>query len=270
LGTVALLVLLMIIGPSLGLGYDVEIVSLQDSEPLGDATSAQINLGVNTGTVAITALSDSSNLIEYGIHALGEVNYEVTGQTKKVVSLTQPSQNFEGAVGLVIGLFGANSDDVRWNIGLSPDVPLDLRLSNGTGAFNLDLRELTLTNLDVNVATGGTDISLPANDEPYDVYVNSATGGGTLRIPEGASLNIKINVATGGFTVEVPDNAAVRVRGSVATGGITVPSSFQRLSGSDEDRFVGDEGVWQTSNYDEASRKINIEFDGATGGLTVQ
>jgi hypothetical protein len=60
------------------------------------------------------------------------------------------------------------------------------------------------------------------------------------------------------------------VRGSVATGGITVPSNFQRLSGSDEDRFVGDEGVWQTSNYDSAARKINIEFDGATGGLTVQ
>ena len=48
-GTVVLLLVLMVVGPALGLAPNVEVKTVQCNEPIGDATSAQVNLDLSVG-----------------------------------------------------------------------------------------------------------------------------------------------------------------------------------------------------------------------------
>jgi hypothetical protein len=62
----------------------------------------------------------------------------------------------------------------------------------------------------------------------------------------------------------------VRLTADVGTGGIEVSAdNLERVSGED-DNFVGDSGTWETDGFAEADRQIIIDYDGGTGGLTVE
>jgi hypothetical protein len=105
----------------------------------------------------------------------------------------------------------------------------------------------------------------------YDAVVSMGTGGATLTLEEGIAVSLRVNTGTGGVTIDVPDNAAVRLDAETGTGGIGVPSFLTRASG-DDDSFVGENGVWESDSYASADEnaRIDIVFDGGTGGLTVR
>ena len=89
-GAVVLIVLLMLIGPSLGLaGPQYEVRTSTLSEPRGDAAEASIYLSPSVGSVSVTPLADSTNLIEADIRHLGDLDFNVTGETNKTVHLRE-------------------------------------------------------------------------------------------------------------------------------------------------------------------------------------
>ncbi len=57
--------------------------------------------------------------------------------------------------------------------------------------------------------------------------------------------------------------------GSTGVGEINLPESYARVSG-DSEKFVGESGVWETNNFNNADQKITIEFEGGVGGLTIR
>lgn len=268
-GTVALLVILMLVGPSIGLaGANIDVKTAAFNEPLDDAASARVNLNMTTGQLNITALSDSNDLMNADLTYFGEVVFQHEGQTNKFISLSQKSDNVSFGLDFATFLLNPNNQ-LRWDVKLSPNVPIQLAVNSGTGGSTLDLTGLQLTGLSVDSGTGGMTINLPVMETSYDVRVSSGTGGGTINLQNGTSVNLDINSGTGGFTVDVPDEAAVRVIARTGVGGITVPSSYKRLDGKD-DNFVGENGTWETSGFDSAEQKIVINFEGGTGGLTVR
>lgn len=266
-GTVALVIVLMLIGPALGWGYNIETTLLSDTEPVGNTERMQVILDAKTGQINVAAITDSNRMIDFDLKALGAVDYHIDGETQKVIRLSQNDYQINGLAAFIASLFG--NADYRWNVRLTPRLPVELRVSNSTGSAQLDLRGLNLNKLSLSMATGSIDLMLPAAEQPYEANISSATGGGSIFIEEGAQLFLKVSVATGGYTIDVPDGAAVRVRGSVAVGRIEVPAQFRRISG-DTEKFTGEEGVWETENFSSATKQIFIDFDGATGGLTVK
>lgn len=269
IGAVILMVVLMLIGPSIGLGApNIEINQAAYSEPREDAQSANVVLNMAVGTMEVNPLSDSPSLFEADISYVGSVEFQQEGESSKFISLSQEDENVNFGLDFFAGLILNPQDDLLWNIRLSPDVPLDLDVTSGTGALDLNLTELQLTRLNVNTGTGGVDLDLPSMDESYDVSVSSGTGGGAITLEEGAAISLRLNAGTGGFSVDVPDAAAVRVEGSTGTG-IDIPSRFTRLTAED-DNFVGESGTWETEGFASADRKITIHFEGGTGGLTIR
>lgn len=244
---------------------------------------ARIDLGLSVGTANVSALSDSSNLIEADLTYLGEIEFDEQGQGNKHVTLKQRSGGFD------INLFDSIdiAERLQWDIRLSRNTPLDLSIEGSVGRTNLDLSDLELTNLVINGGVGETIVQLPA--EKFEAVINGDVGnfnvnipdgagvkadiagdvgGFTVKIEEGAAVDMKARGGVGNFVIDVPDDAAVRLDAKMDLGNITMPGNFRKLSGNQDG--PSREGIWQTSNYDGADRKIIIEFDGDIGNLTVK
>ena len=277
-GAVALIVGLMLVGPSLGWGEDLDVKTDRFSERIGEATSARVSLNLSSGPTEITALSDSDDLIDAELNYTGEIEFEARGDRDKTISLSERDAD----VFFFFDWF-ADDDELRWDIGLSPQVPLDLAVDAGSGSLELDLRALQLTGLNVDVGSGSVDGSLPAVERRYDARVDGGSGACRLDIADGADVGLEIDVGSGSIdvetgadadltvradggsgelTIDVPEDAAVRL--DVREGGsgsVRVPSRFERTRRGDDD-----EGTWETPGYDSADHKIEIVIEDLGSG----
>lgn len=269
IGTVVLIVVLMLVGPALGWASNVEAKTAAYSEPLEGADSAQVTLAPGVGSVKITPLSDSANLFEADVTYVGDVTYTADGSTARRVNLSQQGSVDLGFEGLAF-LFNPEQQ-LEWNVSLNPAVPLDLTVNAGTGSLDLDLSDFAqLTGLDVEAGTGAINVTLPATESAYRASVTTGTGGGDIRIEDGAAVELVAGSGTGGFTIDVPDNAAVQVVASTGTGSIHVPGWLERISGSDDEQLTGDAGTWQSASFNASAPAIIIRYEGGTGSLTIQ
>lgn len=262
-----IIVVLMLAGPSLGLVPKLDVVVDAFTEPLGDAESARVNLNTSVGETTVYALDDSTALIDAEISHVGEVELTSSGESTKVVSLSQLDKEVNIGMNWVSGLF-ANQQELYWNIGLSPAVPLDLRINSGLGNNRLDLSALQLSALNVSAGVGTINLILPSMPESYNVALNAGTGEIRVTIPSDAALRLDINGGVGQVTLDLPDNAAVQIAGGSGIGSVNVPSGFNRVSGN-EDEGIGDRGVWETPNFESADRQIIIKYEGGVGGLDI-
>ncbi|MBL8163218.1 MAG: hypothetical protein JNJ61_14620 [Anaerolineae bacterium] len=264
IGAVVLIVALMLVGPAIGLIRTVEVKTGNYEETLGDAQSARVTLNLSVADTTVTPLNDSNELFQADVRYLGELNFNVSGGSERVISLTQSDQttswNWD--------IFTAEPN-LRWDVALSPAVPIDLDINGGVGNTRLELNELQLSNVRVQGGVGDVYMELPAMSETYNVSVNGGTGSSEIIISEGAALHITVSGGVGDVRIDVPDNAAVRVDASTGVGDINLPREFTRISGGD-DQFVGESGVWQTEGFASAERQISIEFDGGVGQLTIR
>ncbi|NIS83223.1 MAG: hypothetical protein GTO14_24155 [Anaerolineales bacterium] len=264
LGVVGLAVLLVFIGPNLGIVTLPDITTNTYTEPIGTASSARIDLDLSIGVSTITASSDSNNLFEAEISHVGEIDYNVSGDEEKTIRLSEKEWDFN-----FTRIESWEEDELEWNIGLSPDVPLYLDLEGGIGLSTLDLGELDLTGVEINSGVGDMIITLPATGSSYEVNVDVGVGRLVLRLEDGIDAEMRIEGGVGETRIEVPSGVGVRLDGEIGVGDIRVPSSYDRLS-YDEDQTIGESGVWQSPNYASADHKINITFEGGVGDLTIR
>ncbi|MBZ0294075.1 MAG: DUF5668 domain-containing protein [Anaerolineae bacterium] len=266
-GALVLIIVLMLAGPSLGLAPSLDITVDEYSEPLGDAQSARVDLNMSVGEATVYALDDSTALLDAEVAHVGDVVLVSSGESEKVVSLSQRDEDVNFGVNWISSWIG-NQQELYWNVGLNKNVLLNLKINSGVGSNQLDLSELQLTALNVSAGVGALNITLPAMPDSYDAAVNAGTGEIRVTIPDGAALRLDINGGVGEVTLDVPDDAAVRVTGSSGVGSINVPGNFERMD-SNDDQVVGDRGVWETSGFDNADRQIIIEYDGGVGSLNI-
>jgi predicted membrane protein len=243
-GGVVLILVLMLVGPSLGWAGDTEVKTANLSAPVEDAASAHINLGLSIGDTNVKALSDSKQLITADVTYIGSpVTLDVQGNTEKTVRLSQePGGNFNFG----FSFFNPQPQNLRWDIGLTPNIPLDLNITGGVGGGKLDFSGLKLTNLQTSTGVGDMEFVLP--DGSYSANINGGVGK---------------------ITLVLPAKSGVRIDASTGVGSINMASNLTR-TGGDANKSVGESGVWQTASYDNADQKISITYHGGVGELTVR
>ncbi len=269
IGAAALIIVLMLVGPSLGWVQNIEIKKGNFAEPRGDAQSALVDLQMGIAHANVHALKDSNQLITADLNYIGEVDFKVSGTSAKTVTLSQKSQSISFGFTNFFG-FGSAENEVRWDVGLSADVPMNLTISTGVGESVLDLRDLQLRGLTVKAGVGKVTLNLPSMEESYAVSLDSGTGEADIRIEEGAALTFTISGGVGDIYIDVPDDAAVRLDGKTGVGNISVPASYQRMDSASNDSSVGEDGIWQSGNFESAARQIIIQFNGGVGSLTLR
>jgi hypothetical protein len=237
------------------------------SYELGSTEQARVEIDFSSFEASVAALDDSPNLIEGSIAHYGGLFFDVTeddGET--VVSLSTG-----GTTGSADPLFWLNpmnwvdsvSSDATWQIGLSPDVGLDLLLDLSSGASTLDLRGLTVRDLNVEGSSGRAELWLA--DGTYDGVYDMSSGRVELHLAERGDQSYTVEGSSGSLSFVVPDSMELRVEvvddgsGSFNPGGL-----LERVESGE-----GDEGAWQTEGYATASDQTVIVLDMSSGSVTV-
>lgn len=129
-------------------------------------------------------------------------------------------------------------NQLHWQVGLAPDLPLALRFEGGASKTVLDLAELQVTALTVKTGASDTRIVLPRDVPACDI-----------RIEAGAAQ----------VAVEVPAGVAARIRSQVGLGTTSV----------DTVRFPRTPDGWESADFATAERRAEVRVSGGVGSVRI-
>jgi hypothetical protein len=202
------------------------------SQALGEATQARVVIEPGVGSLNIEALPESANLAE-GVVNVGrgqrvKRHFAVTGKTATFILQTEG-----GAFGPFVGW----GDQWNWDLGLAPEVPLELEVSLGMGSVAIDLTGLMVDDLKVSMGIGRTAVILPDEGRFY-AKLDGAIGEMVVVIPSGMAARIRIDT---GLTVS------------------DLPDSYRQW-----------DDVYTSPGYDSADDRVDLEVGQAIGKLTIR
>jgi hypothetical protein len=264
IGLIAVVIAFLLFGENLGADTAPTIKTETFSSEIGEAQSANVTLDLSTQESEIHALMDSDLLFWAEIDHIGEMNFKTIGDQAKTIELSQIGiENWHN-----LFLPNLQTEKLTWNIGLSPNLPIDLNVDASTGSTDLDLSGLDLDSLDYDASTGSTTILLPESTEGYETKLDASTGSITVFLPADSNLTLHLDGSTGKVTFHAPEGGAIRIEvENGGTGDLQLPAGFTKVSGL-EDR---DEGVYETAGFDQADYQILILIDDiSTGNIVVK
>lgn len=140
--------------------------------------------------------------------------------------------------GLLFRLPWAWSRGITWDVRLTPELPLSLRVETGASQAEIDLSELKVT--DLALSTGASDVR--------------------LRLPARAGMTRgRIEAGAASVRVEIPDGVAARVRCSAALGDAQI----------DRQRFARREGMYVSEDYETAEHRVDLTVELGAGSVRV-
>ena len=126
-----------------------------------------------------------------------------------------------------------------WTLGLTGEVPLDLKLEAGASRTRLDLSGTRTRRLEIKTGASETTVTLPR-----------AAG----------MTDVKAEAGAASLTFIVPGGVAARIHGTVALGSIRV----------DEDRFPRFGNDFQSTDYGSATNRVDLDINGGVGSVRVR
>lgn len=247
-------------GRTLGISPDVQVKTEHLVEPIGSAQSASVLLALSDSPVTVTALPDSQNLVDAQLTYVGAINFHTSGSTKKTVRLSRNEADFL----LFNPLYWDPS--LKWEIGLTPQIPLDLTIDGGSGDSQVDLSRLVLEKLKVAMGSGASHYTAPVGGSSLTIQVSGGSGAMEWTIPDRASFSMRLTGGSGSIHITLPSLPAVRLEVmNEGSGEIKFPNDWVKQSGSQ-----GDEGTWESPNYSQSPYKIDIVITrGSSGSIRI-
>ena len=202
---------------------------------LDDYESANVFIDWTSPPGSLYALSDSNTLIEGDLTYQGELIFDVDsrGDVADVNLDTRQINN--------LGTLFQDSPRANWEIGLTPEIPLDLSLDTGSGSCDFDLSELMID----------------------DLYLDSGSGAIHIALPEDQSFHFEMDSGSGSVQIDLPEDTGIRVDLDSGSGSFNPGNDYDLVSGEKR----GD-GTWESDNYDSAKYTIDIDIDQGSGSIT--
>ncbi|MRR32555.1 hypothetical protein EG834_20015 [bacterium] len=249
---------LLVFGPQVGITTNPETKSDVFSTPLEGVNTAEYNFDTSSSPVSISVLDDNqTDLISADVTYRGTMRFDVNGSDHTTVYMSEYSDNTSWLN------WDFSFSNLKWDIGLSPEVPSDIILNGGSGSISMDLTGLQLTSLQTDLGSGASTITLPQSEEAYSVDIASGSGSVTVRVPDQASLTLSLDTGSGATSVVIPAKAAVRIEvNDDGSGSFDLPNGLMKAS----DSASFDIGAWQTPNYNTAQYKILVQVLGQGSG----
>jgi hypothetical protein len=201
-------------------------------EALGEAKSAQVDIGFGVGTLLVGSMPESSKLIEgtAELHRGEQLEREFRLADDTAYVALRSRGNWS------VPLFGWDGDKT-WDLRLNRDVPTRLKISTGVGDVAADLRRMNLTGLELDTGVGRA----------------------TVTLPERGDFEAKIDAGVGELVIKVPQGMEVAVFSSTGLGHVSVPSSYHRRG----------EG-YVSSGYDGAQHRVDLTLEVGIGRIVIQ
>ena len=201
---------------------------------LGAFEAAEILIDFTSPPGKVFALEDDDYLIQGDLAYQGELVFEVKGRGS-TADVTLDSRFTGSSFGF------QNVPHADWEIGLTPEIPLELTLDTGSGSCTFDLSALIIEDLFLDSGSGSIHLTLP-EDQSFDFVLDSGSGSVRIDLPEGTGVRVVLESGSGSFD---PGN------------------DFDLVSGERD----GD-GVWESENYAEADFTIVITIYQGSGSIT--
>ncbi|MEA2008001.1 MAG: DUF5668 domain-containing protein, partial [Chloroflexota bacterium] len=161
--------------------------------PLGEIESATVTIDWTSVSGYLSALNDSPNLIAGDIIFQGDLIFDANvrgGQADVTVDSRFSGTWFSSSF--------VNAPDAKWDIGLTPNVPLALNLDAGSGSCDFALSDLQLSNLFLDSGSGSIELSLPS-ESTFQAIIDSGSGSVTIHIPDSVGVRVEIDSGSGSF-----------------------------------------------------------------------
>jgi hypothetical protein len=210
--------------------------------PVNGAARATVELDMDFGDLTVRgAPSGTGNLIE-GTFSFDDDEWRPTVERsdngdEAVVKIGQPGDGGDLDLNDIDDVF--QNEGNGWDIGLSPDVPVDLAVDLESGAADLTLSGLTLTGLDVDA-------------EAVDLTVDLSG----VVVTEDVDLSIELEA--GQVEVIVPANVGVRIDADTSVGDV------------DADGFERDGDAYVNAAYGESDVTIRLNVDTTVGEVDLK
>lgn len=223
--------------------------------------TADVDLNFGVEGVDIAALEDSNSLIAGQVYYLEQLTFETdTSGSHANVFLDERGQSWFWLN--PANWASGNTEKTRWDLGLNPDVAIDLRLDSGAGSVNYDLAGLTLSQLQIDASAGSATVTLP--NGTYDVDYDQSAGSLRMTLPEIGQQKIKIDGSAGSIRLFLPTNMAALVEVDKGAGSLNLGPRFIQLEGD-----VNDDSIWATEDFDNAENRVQLNIDMGAGSFTI-
>jgi hypothetical protein len=211
-------------------------INAMQSQPirqeLKGATSAQMAIEPGAGYLSLHKLQEPVALIMGGVPASEAMNIEQKYSIQGGVAYYELSSS-----GDAYSFPSGSSNVLRWDLGLTTGIPIDLNVDLGAGEAVIDL--------------SGLDISA----FQYEMGV----GRLTLTLPVDRNLSGKVDGAIGRIVIFVPPDVGLHTSGDIGLVIIQAPENY-----------VKDGSTYTSPNYNNADYKIDLELSLAIGEIVIK
>lgn len=260
--TVGIVIAVLFYGPAFGFNTSSDpLVTETFSTPVEDTQHVQYYIQASDEPVKMSALDDESGLFHAVITHTDSMRYDVIGDAEKKVSLSKVSTTDSWLD------WNLSFEKRKWDIGLSTQVPAELLIDGGSGALDMDLAGIPLTEFTASFGSGASTVVLPESAEGYEVSVETGSGAMSLTLPENTDLELSLDSGSGAVNVHLPAGSALRIEVmDDGSGSLNLPTGLINISSGNSGT-----GTWQASGFDEAEYQITIRIiNRGSGSLNIR
>ncbi len=127
-----------------------------------------------------------------------------------------------------------------WNVSLTRDIPLNLKIDSGASSTFLDLTDLKVTDLNIDTGASTTEVRLPAS--AGNTLVDIDTGASTVKLSVPVGVGARIRLKTGLASTNIDTNRFLRM----------------------------DDGLYQSNDYASAANRADITIDSGVGTIEIK
>lgn len=207
--------------------------------PLADeVTQANVQIDWSGLPGRLTSLDTAEDLIAGDIAYQGELVFDVRPHGE-YVEITLDHY----ASGAWVQFPRWGREDYRWDVWLTPHLPLALSMDTGSGAYDLDLAGLQVVEL----------------------FLDTGSGPVTLTLPSQGGLDGRIEGGSGPVRIVLPWGREVRVVREAGSGSFHVGPRLRLVEGQ-----ADDDGIWETDGFDGAEDGILLRIEQGSGDVWIE
>ncbi|MCY4111867.1 MAG: toast rack family protein [Chloroflexi bacterium] len=204
----------------------------------GEATSARLEVHVGAGSLTLDGAAPPGLLIAGNLesravdHAYSITESHQPGGRSVIELGSGPSREFS--------FWPGHDTSEDWSLHLTPHIPTEIRVEAGAADIDLDLRDLSLRNLQIEAGAADVDVVMPAAAGRTEASIEVGAASLRITVPEGVAARIEVDAGLSSIQI-------------------------------DEDRFPqASDDVYISPDFDRAANRVDITIDAGASHVEIR
>jgi hypothetical protein len=211
-----------------GVFYRGKVEMENASIDLQGATSAKVRIDHGAGELKIHSGANGSEFMRGSF--MGGLDHRSNRNGDQLEVKMKPAQDMGFPLGGRIQL--------DWDAAFNADIPIAFDMNIGAVKATLDLRDMKLTNLDLDTGASETQIFLPALGR----------------------FSVDLDCGAASVVVTIPEGLSARIRSTVVAGDLSI----------DKNRFPRSGNYYQSPDFDSAPNTVGMTIDAGAASIKIK